>query len=118
MTSIITGGIINSRKLLSSQDWLIPLKKVLSTYGKPPKTWEIYRGDIFQIEIKDAEKSFLAAIKIKASVKSVKGLDVRMAIGIGEKTFNVPRITESNGEAFINSGEMFETLKKISKHLQ
>ena len=34
-----------------------------------------------------------------------------MALGLGEKNYEAARITESNGEAFINSGEQFEKLK-------
>ena len=40
-----------------------------------------------------------------------------MAIGIGEKTYDAGRISESNGEAFVNSGEKFEELKKIKQRL-
>jgi hypothetical protein len=40
-----------------------------------------------------------------------------MAIGIGEKIFDASKITEANGEAFINSGEKFESLKKLKKTL-
>jgi predicted XRE-type DNA-binding protein len=37
---------------------------------------------------------------------------VRLAIGIGEKTYASEKITESNGSAFVNSGKCFEQLKK------
>ena len=39
-------------------------------------------------------------------------IDVRMAIGIGKKTYSAERISESNGEAFIYAGEKFEELEK------
>ena len=117
MTSIITGDIINSRRVTDQQAWLTPLKKVLSFYGKSPKTWEIFRGDSFQLEVDSPSQSFLVALKIKAAIRSVKGLDVRMAIGIGKKTYVAARISESNGEAFVNSGEQFEELKKIKQRL-
>ncbi|MGK4568820.1 AsnC family protein [Flavobacterium sp. 3HN19-14] len=39
-------------------------------------------------------------------------LDARMSIGIGEKEYDAKKISESNGSAFIRSGELFETLKK------
>ena len=117
MTSIITGDIINSRGLVNQQKWIGPLKKTLADYGRSPKSWEIYRGDSFQLEIKKPELSLLAAIRIKASIRAVPGLDVRMAIGIGEKSYDAPRITESNGSAFIHSGEQFELLKKNRKNL-
>jgi hypothetical protein len=117
MTSIITGDIVNSRKLKDPTQWLSPLKQLLLPYGKTPKAWEVFRGDSFQLELEHPEDALLGAIKIKACMKSIKGLDVRMAIGIGNKDHAAPKITESNGEAFIHSGETFENLKKLKKNL-
>lgn len=94
-----------------------PLKEVLSAYGKTPKAWEIFRGDSFQLEVKKPEDAFMAAIRIKACIRSVEKVDVRMAIGIGNKTYNAAKITESNGEVFINSGELYESLKKLKLKL-
>ena len=110
MTSIIIGDIINSRKL-STKKWLVPLKQFLANQGKSPKDWEIFRGDQFQLEVKNPEDALLIAIQIKALMKSIK-LDARMSIGLGDKTYNAKKISESNGSAFINSGELFENLKK------
>ena len=110
MTSIIIGDIINSRKL-STKKWLVPLKQFLANQGKSPKDWEIFRGDQFQLEVKNPEDALLIAIQIKALMKSIK-LDARMSIGLGDKTHNAKKISESNGSAFINSGELFENLKK------
>ena len=117
ITSVITGDLINSRKIKNSKQWLIPLKKTLSLEGSSPQTWEIYRGDSFQLEVKDPALAFLTAIRIKATIKSIRNLDVRMAIGIGQKEFIGSKITESNGEAFINSGEKLESLKKEKQNL-
>jgi hypothetical protein len=47
MTAIITGDIIASRKLANQEQWLTPLKKLLSTWGTRLKDWEIDRGDFF-----------------------------------------------------------------------
>ena len=110
MTSIIIGDIINSRKL-PAKNWLVPLKQFLNDQGKNPKDWEIFRGDQFQLEVKNPEEALLIAIQIKALMKSIK-LDARMSIGLGDKTHNAKKISESNGTAFINSGEVFENLKK------
>ncbi|WP_303423923.1 MULTISPECIES: transcriptional regulator [Flavobacteriaceae] len=118
MTSILTGDIIKSRGQKNPEIWLSQLKESLSYLEPNNKHWEIYRGDSFQIEIKDAFKSFEAAIYIKAAIKMIKGLDVRLAIGIGEKTYQGNDVTESNGEAFIFSGETFETLKKEKQNLK
>ncbi|TDE50970.1 hypothetical protein [Flavobacterium sp. GT3P67] len=110
MTSIITGDIVNSRKL-PSKIWMDGLKELLNTKGKNPSEWEIYRGDEFQMEIINPEKALLTALQIKAYLKTLK-LDARMSIGFGDKTYSAVTISESNGTAFVRSGELFETLKK------
>ncbi len=116
MIAIITGDIINSRDV-DAQQWMPELKKVLNKYGTEPRTWEIYRGDSFQIEISPNE-ALEAAILIKSTIKQYKPLDVRIAIGVGEKTYQSEKITESNGSAFIYSGESFEKLKKQTLTIQ
>ena len=115
MIAILTADIINSRKL-PSKKWMDALKTFLNTFGKSPNDWEIYRGDEFQIEIKNPEDALLIAVQIKAFFKSIN-LDIRMSLGFGEKTYKTRKITESNGSAFIRSGEIFETLKKQKLNL-
>jgi hypothetical protein len=110
MTSVITGDIIGSRQQVSKH-WVDDLKKILAPFGHTPSQWEIYRGDEFQVEINNPEDALLAAILIKAHLRSLKS-DARMSIGLGNKTHHAERISESNGSAFIHSGELFETLKK------
>ena len=83
-----------------------------------PLFYDIYRGDSFQLECSNIEDSFRTALYIKAVLKSVKGLDVRMSIGIGAKNYQGNSVSESNGEAFIYSGETFETLKKEKQNLK
>jgi hypothetical protein len=109
MTSIITADIINSGKLPTSK-WMELLKTRLQIYGSMPQQWEIYRGDEFQLEVGPTD-ALLAAISIKAALKTIK-LDARMSIGIGQKEYTAQKITESNGPAFIRSGQLFETLKQ------
>ena len=116
MISVISGDIINSRKTQSAT-WLKVLKKELSKWGDSPRQWNIYRGDSFQVEIKSATDALSAAFQIKAAIKSLKGMDVRMAIGIGEKEYSAKNITESKGSAFIHSGELVEAHKKLKLNL-
>jgi hypothetical protein len=111
MTSILTGDIINSRKK-EDTFWLKTLKETLGTFGRSPKYWQIYRGDSFQLEIEKSENAFYTALKLKSELKSTENIDVRIGIGIGKKEFNTDKITESNGEAFINSGYAFDTYLK------
>lgn len=110
MKAVITGDIMHSRKLASAV-WLADLKAVLNSYGSEPKDWEIYRGDSFQLVV-PVEDALEIALLIKATIKQHKALDARIAIGVGSVDYNADKITESNGVAFINSGECFEALKK------
>jgi len=111
MTSILTGYIINSRSV-ASKEWLPLVKTTFKTVGETPKTWEIFRGDSFQIEINKPENALLFAIELKTVLKKFKNLDVRIAIGIGSKKDDYTNITEGSGEAFINSGKAFDNLVK------
>ena len=110
MISIITGDIIGSRQL-KPKDWIDGLKKLFIQFGKNPSEWEIYRGDEFQIEIKNPEDALLSTLLIKAYLRTLK-LDARMSIGFGDKIHKAKKISESNGTAFVHSGELFEILKK------
>ena len=118
MISIITGDIIKSRAKAQPEVWLTTLKHSLETIAESPKHWELYRGDSFQLEINSIEDSFKTAMYIKACIKTIKGLDVRLAIGIGKKSFEGQTILESNGEAFQFSCETLETLKIEKQNLK
>lgn len=118
LISIITGDIVKSRSVKDSDVWMALLKKALKRYISDASKWNIYRGDSFQLELSDITESFIIALYIKASIKTIKGLDVRLAVGIGEKTFSGQTVVESNGEAFQYSGETLETLKNEKVNLK
>ncbi|HSB92786.1 MAG TPA: hypothetical protein VLC28_06690 [Flavitalea sp.] len=117
LVSVVTGDIVQSRAFKSTASWLKKLKAVLDGYGSSPKSWQVYRGDSFQLELADPAEALVAAIRIKASMRSLKGLDVRLSIGIGAKNYASKLVTESNGEAFVNSGDGFEALKKLRRRM-
>ncbi len=121
MIAVITGDVIASRKLVNQAKWLLPLKNLLSKWGERPKDWELERGDFFQVEIAHPEEVLKKAYEIKALIKKVaplekhkkiSAIDIRMGIGIGDKTYSGETIKESNGTAFIYSGEKFDVLRK------
>lgn len=114
LQAVITGDIINSSKFETSI-WLNKLKKILSESNEN-SDWEIFRGDSFQL-ICEAENAIENLFLIKSGIKTIKGLDVRMSIGLGEID-KKEKISESNGSAFINSGRSFEHLKKETLSLQ
>lgn len=109
MIAVITGDIINSQHA-ETEVWITKLKNLLENWGSSPLTWEIYRGDEFQLKcsIDDVFWRFLA---IKSLIKSQENLDVRIAIGIGEENFSSEKITESNGTAYVYSGRLLNDLK-------
>ncbi|WP_312075944.1 SatD family protein [Chryseobacterium sp.] len=109
MIAVLTGDIINSQQT-ETEIWITQLKNLLEKWGSTPETWEIYRGDEFQLKcsIDDVFWRFLA---IKSIIKSNENLDVRIAIGIGDENFSSEKITESNGTAYVNSGRLLNDLK-------
>ncbi|WP_340158512.1 SatD family protein [uncultured Maribacter sp.] len=115
MIAIITGDIINSENHPSSE-WIGMLKNYFNQFGESPMNWEIYRGDEFQLKVTEKNALF-TAIRIKAMLKTIKGLDVRMGIGIGLETYIGTGVTESNGPAYQRSGRNFETLKESKVNL-
>ena len=124
MIAIIKGDIVSSRKIENSEKWLLPLKGLFNEWGKSPGQWEVVWGDSFQLEVDRPEEALRKALRVKALIKKIVSdetnkslIDVRMAIGIGEKSYSGERITESNGEAFINAGEKFEELEKEKSNL-
>lgn len=121
MIAVIKGDIIGSRKQKDSSVWLNPLKELLSQWGNTPQQWEVVWGDFFQIELPKPEDALTKALTIKALLKHIEPvntsktkstMDVRMAIGIGEKTYEGSSVSQSNGPAFVYSGDKFDTLRK------
>jgi len=115
MIAVLTGDIINSQHS-EMEVWMRDLKNLLVQWGTAPETWEIYRGDEFQIKSAPHE-AFEKALAIKSLIKSHENLDVRIAIGIGEEQFSSERITESNGSAYVNSGRLLNDLKSMGRTL-
>jgi len=115
MIAIITGDIINSRGH-KSMEWMAKLKSCLTQWGDTPSTWEIYRGDEIQLRIK-VKHALFAAIQLKALIKSIKGLDIRIGIGFGNETYIGAGVSESNGTAYQRSGRTLDVLKENKVNL-
>ncbi|MFN0140191.1 MAG: SatD family protein [Pyrinomonadaceae bacterium] len=115
MIAVITADIIKST-LAEPGVWLEIVKSELNRLGSNPRDWEIYRGDSFQCVVEPAE-AILSAIKLKAALKSNAQVDIRIAVGLGDKTYDSDRITESSGSAFVHSGAKFEMLRKEKQNI-
>jgi predicted DNA-binding protein YlxM (UPF0122 family) len=115
MIAVITGDLINSRKY-APEEYTSLLKMCLGRFGQPSTDWEIYRGDSFQIKCQ-AKKALQTAFVLKARMMTVKGLNVRMGIGLGEENFIGATIGENNGSAYVHSGQVFEQLTAENNNL-
>ncbi|KQS39807.1 SatD family protein [Pedobacter sp. Leaf194] len=114
MIGIITGDIVGSRKIKDS--WLTSLKNALKFASDQNNKWEIYRGDSFQLEVAP-ENAIKTAAYLKACIRINKPADVRMGIGIGDLKNKRKKLSESSGDAFINSGGAFDSLKQAKVNL-
>lgn len=121
MKGIITGDIINStaipiehrRELLSTIESIARELQDLT-----PFKYEMFRGDSFQIMVEKPEKAMCIAVLVKAGLKSrtpeeCKILwDARIAVGIGDVSYEDDKLVTSDGEAFHFSGREFDELGK------
>jgi len=114
MICIITGDIVGSRKIKDS--WLLSLKAALKVVSGQNSKAEIYRGDSFQVEV-EPENAIRTAAYLKACIRINKPADVRMGIGIGDLKNKRKKLSESSGNAFINSGLAFDGLKQAKVNL-
>lgn len=115
MIAIITGDIINSQKT-DSELWLPKLKELLGRWSATPETWEVYRGDEFQLKC-SVDEVFSKSLAIKSLIRTFENLDVRLAIGIGNEVFLSKKITESNGSAYVSSGRLLNDIKTDGRTL-
>lgn len=105
--AILTGDIVSSRKA-DVTTWLPVLQESLAYYSN---NFDIFRGDSFQISL-PIERCMEALFYIKAKMRSIQPLDVRMGLGIGEIEYQDLHIKNSTGQALIYSGEAFDRLDK------
>ncbi|WP_276389870.1 hypothetical protein [Eudoraea chungangensis] len=115
MLAVLTGDIVNSEKT-GTEKWMPLLKDYLRKVGESSRNWEIYRGDEFQLST-SPELALETAIGIKALIKTIPYLDVRIGIGLGEEEYQGAGITDSNGSAYRRSGRTLSRLKEEGVNL-
>ncbi len=128
---VLTGDLVKSGKLQSGEiiEVIGFLKKTFEAlnkhFFKDRAKFEIYRGDSFQAILPYPEKSLLAAMIIRAGLRSIilrnriknKSVnyaytDARIAIGVGYVSYMSNNVVESQGEAFVKSGQLLDKLHK------
>ena len=117
MQAVLTGDIVNSTKLPSEKEKA--LLKLLEQVLKPNK-YEFYRGDSFQVLIKEAGNSLRIALLCRTAAISISEkneTDVKVSVGLGEVEEHIKTLGSAKGEAFIISGRAFDELEKTDSRL-
>lgn len=119
--AIITGDIVDSTKMtVAERGRMLMMLQSLPQLLAPITDirLEIFRGDSFQIIIKDTKKSLKTAIAIRAHIRSYKFAennrqwDARLAIGIGTLDYEHDSLATSDGEAYRASGRGLDSIGK------
>ncbi len=121
--AVLTGDIVKSRDITPRAQLIEKLKEALETAKKTHHAeYDVYRGDSFQMVIPSAPAAALVAIIIRSklishSPKKSSPWDTRISIGIGGITYRGEKTTESDGPAFLLSGQGMDELNKKNRRL-
>ncbi|MBC7626555.1 hypothetical protein [Ferruginibacter sp.] len=111
--AVLTGDIVNSTRLkkVTEKKLLKILTAALAKYQ-----FEFYRGDSFQVYVKNPVEALQTALLCRTAAISVSKnetinlSDVRISIGIGAVTMQVKTLGTAKGEAYILSGRAFDEM--------
>ena len=108
-------------------------KKVVSVLTKylkkiPDSQYEFFRGDSFQVVLKDPKIALNTALLLKTAVNSIEfskstdkekhiQADIRLSIGIGHEHIKAKSLAHSDGTAYQLSGRRLDEMKKESRTL-
>ena len=111
--AVLTGDIVNSTKLGAATEKKLvkTLQQLLADYQ-----FEFYRGDSFQVYLKEANQALQTALLCRSAAISITqgeqtiASDVRISIGIGQVNTRVLSLGATKGEAFVLSGRAFDEI--------
>ncbi len=120
MKAVITADIVNSTKIEEAHRYLLvdELDNIIQDLKKLSSLrCEMYRGDSFQVLVDDVKYCLEIAVLIRLGLKKSNllkngKLDARMAIGVGDVSYEHEQVILSDGEAFRLSGRTFDKLNK------
>jgi hypothetical protein len=114
--AVITGDVIQSSQLAPQARAGLQkaLDNAFAAVRKKEKSFraEQYRGDSFQAVITQHPETALHSSLVLLAMLWKEDFKARLAIGMGEISFNAKKIVISDGEAFRNSGPYLDELKK------
>ncbi len=117
--AVLTADIVNSTQLSQTTE-----KKLLKCLQQllTPHRFEFYRGDSFQVFMKNATAALQTALLCRTAAISIAGSaaiasDIRISIGIGKVRNPVKALGTARGEAFVLSGRAFDELTTAGTRL-
>lgn len=110
MNLVLAGDVVNSQQHKAST-YLPVIEESLKRHAQKNR-YVIYRGDSFQAVLTNPVDALQCILEIKTGLKRTKGLDVRVAVGLGEITIVDNQIAKSTGSAFTRSGTTLDHLKE------
>ncbi|HTE12732.1 MAG TPA: hypothetical protein VK645_17250 [Chitinophagaceae bacterium] len=113
--AVLTGDIVNSTRLGQAVEkkLLRGLQQLLAGHR-----FEFYRGDSFQVYVKNAGTALQTALLCRTAAISIAGnaatvsSDIRISIGIGKVKTPATGLGMAKGEAFVLSGRAFDEITK------
>lgn len=115
ISAVITADIVNSTTLPPSA-----AKKMIDRLTRviTPFKYEFFRGDSFQVYLKDPRKALKVALLLRGEARKFSSLhDIRACIGIGETNPRLKKLSTSTDEAFVLSGRNFDRLTETNRRL-
>lgn len=116
--AVLTGDIVKSREIAPRAQLIRTLKDALETVSEAHQAeYDIYRGDSFQMVLASAPAAALVAVIIRSKLISQSAnkknrRDARISIGLGGISYRGETITESDGPAFLLSGQGMDELNQ------
>ena len=121
--AVLTGDIVKSREITPRSRLIDALKETLETVKDAHRAeYDLYRGDSFQLVLPSAPSAALVAVIIRSGLKSRspkngETWDARISIGIGDITYRGESVSESDGPAFLLSGQGMDKLGSTNRRL-
>lgn len=121
MIAVLTGDLVDSTQL-NKQTYVTSLKIMEELYQQftdaYQSTYELYRGDAFQLVFTQPQFVMRCAIMLKLALYSHADLShsvkVNLSVGLGDYTFLDKKNSRSQGEAFELSGRGLDKNKEGS----
>jgi len=126
--AVITGDIVDSSKLSKAQRKALPgliakasRETVKAFPAAVPLPADVFRGDGWQLLVSDVTNSLRAGLFFRADLRSAaergRGLDTRVAVGVGLVDFVGDRVSQGDGEAYRLSGRTLDAMPRKQRML-